>query len=138
MLLPLLPPLKGEVAKIDNFNCQFLTEGSGTANIYAASQEIKNLLIYSCKYKKQRATQNTLLYYLLNGTVEVLFQFLVISFLLLLENPKCCQSRCKQHYSACYRYEYNPKLFHLKYLLKRSFNLTTIIHFLQKKVNTLK
>ena len=24
-----LPPLKGEVAKIDNFNCQFLTEGSG-------------------------------------------------------------------------------------------------------------
>ena len=29
LLLPLLPPLKGEVAKIDNFNCQFLTEGSG-------------------------------------------------------------------------------------------------------------
>jgi len=29
LLLSLLPPLKGEVAKIDNFNCRFLPEGSG-------------------------------------------------------------------------------------------------------------
>ena len=27
--LQFLPPLKGEVAKVDNFNCQLLAEGSG-------------------------------------------------------------------------------------------------------------
>ena len=41
------PPLKGEVAKIDNFNCQFLTEGSGFADICAVSRNFRNLLIYS-------------------------------------------------------------------------------------------
>ena len=41
------PHLKGEVAKIDNFNCQFLTEGSGPADICAVSRNFRNLLIYS-------------------------------------------------------------------------------------------
>ena len=40
-----LPPLKGEVAKIDNFNCQFLTEGSRTANICSVPRKIRNLFI---------------------------------------------------------------------------------------------
>jgi hypothetical protein len=44
-----LPPLKGEVSKIDNFNCQFLTEGSGIAYTCAVSRKIRNLLIYGIK-----------------------------------------------------------------------------------------
>ena len=52
--LQFLPPLKGEVAKIDNFNCQFLPEGSGAVYICAVSRKIRNLLIYSYYSKYQK------------------------------------------------------------------------------------
>ena len=35
------PPLKGEVAKIDNFNCQFLTEGSGDKYLCSSTKNQK-------------------------------------------------------------------------------------------------